>query len=126
MDTIKWIDAKLPQALTAIFETEEAGVTLKMKDELRQDKDHPYFFEGYLAGGYGDSGNPYWIDVFDKDNGYRKTAVAVYAEGCGVAFERLDLLQSINPNIKRICRELATKLNRWILEWIKDKAGIPK
>ena len=121
MDTFKCLEAKLPLAITAIFETEgsQSGDRLQMKNELRQDHEHPYLDgEAYLAAGKGDSGSPFWIDSFDDDQNYRKTVVAVLEASHGMLYDPL-----YDPSVTRICRTYATKLTNEILHWIKKKAG---
>ena len=103
----KCIQGKAPRAWNAIFvEKRDASLTFKawFQDE-RAETD-----SGYVATAPGDSGSPIWIENNDINGVITRTIIAVLEGGHDS--------NHFSTNIRRQCRDYATKVSEEVVDWI--------
>ena len=116
----KCVKPILPEAKTLVFESSDDGMSMKYmkKDEYYDTWDEDEI--GYTQSAIGDSGSPYMIKETGTGGEAQYTFVAIvsgyfYSDQAAGTYMKGRSTQ---------CREVASKLTKEILLWIKQWAGI--
>ena len=117
----KCIKPKFPQAITAVYESDERG-EIRFTGKYKEDEQRPEEETGYLSTFVSDSGSPFWTETTDWIGRKRATIVAL-VQGAGKIGAQYDPTVFINDEYYQ-CRMIGTKLTKNIVDWVKKKSGI--